>query len=222
MLNLSGLLSPIREASGYRHILKMLQSPGSSPSAFTLAWGLLKAARAPVLAALQTDWQGPILVLTNQPERARSLQEEVALWSDQSRRALAEAGSSDSTGQLNRAAVWYFPAPDALFYDRTPWDGETIRRRVTVLSALADNDFVHPPLIFTSTWAVMTPTVPRSLLRPGIRTLRVGQTVRLSRLLEELVAYAYEPVSVVEEPGTFSQRGGILDIFPSDAAQPVR
>ncbi len=222
MLKLSGLLPPIREASGYRHILKMLQRPGSSPSAFTLAWGLLKAARAPVLAALQTDWQGPILVLTTQPERARSLQEEVALWSDQSRRALAQAGSSDATGQLNRAAVWYFPAPDALFYDRTPWDGETIRRRVAVLSALAENDFVQPPLIFTSTWAVMTPTVPRSLLRPGIRTLRVGQTVRLSKLLEELVAYAYEPVSVVEEPGTFSQRGGILDIFPSDAPQPVR
>ena len=54
-------------------------------------------------------------------------------------------------------------------------------------------------------------------LRPGIRSLQVGQTIRLTELISHLVAFAYEPVSVVEEPGTFSQRGGILDIYPPNA-----
>jgi len=32
----------------------------------------------------------------------------------------------------------------------------------------------------------------------------------------------YEMVSVVEEPGSFSRRGGIVDIFPADAVEPAR
>jgi transcription-repair coupling factor (superfamily II helicase) len=207
-LNLGGLLPAIRKASSYSRILKTLQVSGRSTSAFTLTWGLLEAARPPVLAALQRDWDGPILVLTTQPERARTLQEQVRLWS--------------AVHPHPPNAAWYFPAPDALFYDRTPWDGETIRRRVTVLSALASNDHDRPPMILTSVWALMALTVPPSLLRPGIRSLRVGQTIRLSKLLDELVAFAYEPVSVVEEPGTFSRRGGILDVYPPDASLPVR
>jgi transcription-repair coupling factor (superfamily II helicase) len=230
-LNLSGLLPAIRKTSSYSHILTTLQAPRRSMSAFTLTWGLLEAARPAVLAALQRDWEGPILVLTTQPERARSIQEQVNVWSAMSRprlpagetpRPSGGAISSYPRGEVNPTTSWYFPAPDALFYDRTPWDGETIRRRVAVLSALVSQSYDRPPTIFTSVWALMTLTVPPSMLHPGIRSLKVGQTIRLSKLLDELVAYAYEPVSVVEEPGTFSQRGGILDVYPPNASQPVR
>jgi len=230
-LNLRGLLPAIRRTSSYSDILKTLRVSGRSTSAFTLTWGLLEAARPPVLAALQRDWEGPILLLTTRPERARSLQEEVSLWSAVSRPRLTNGETPHPLGAAVSPCVpggsilatpWYFPAPDALFYDRTPWDGETIRRRVAVLSALVSNNYDRPPMILTSVWALMTLTVPPSVLRPGIRVLRVGQTIRLSRLLDDLVAYAYEPVSVVEEPGTFSQRGGILDVYPPDASQPVR
>jgi len=231
VLNLSGLLPAIRKTSSYSHILTTLQAPRRSMSAFTLTWGLLEAARPAVLAALQRDWEGPILVLTTQPERARSIQEQVNVWSAMSRprlpagetpRPSGGAISSYPRGEVNPTTSWYFPAPDALFYDRTPWDGETIRRRVAVLSALVSQSYDRPPTIFTSVWALMTLTVPPSMLHPGIRSLKVGQTIRLSKLLDELVAYAYEPVSVVEEPGTFSQRGGILDVYPPNASQPVR
>ena len=204
-MNLNGLLAAIHQASSYNYILKALHSQGRGTSAFSLSWGLLEAARPPVLAAMQRDWKGPILVLAAQPERAHFLQEQVSLWA------------------ACPAASWYFPAPDALFYDRTPWDGETIQRRVVVLSALLHNNYdEQPPMIFASVWALMTLTAPPPVLHPGIRVLRVGQTIRLNELLDNLVAYAYQPVSVIEEPGTFSQRGGILDIYAPNASQPVR
>ena len=202
-MNLSGLRPAVQQAPPYTHALKKLWTPDGGASAFTLSWSLLEGARPAVLAALQQDWLGPILVLAAQPERARCLQEQTSQWATQ-------------------PSSWYFPAPDALFYDLTPWDGQTIHHRVSVLSALSSQDYTRPPMLFTSVWALMTLTVPPEVLRPGIRVLAVGETVRLTELAKDLVASAYEPVSVVEEPGTFSQRGGILDLYPPNAAQPLR
>jgi transcription-repair coupling factor (superfamily II helicase) len=212
-LDLGGLLKAIRRSDEYHHTLQRLVESGGNGTAPPLTWELLEAARPAVIAALRTDWGGPILVLLPQPERARSLHEQVILW----------AGWSQApAGEVAATPAWYFPAPDALFYDWTPWDGETIRRRITVLSALASNRRTQQPVIFASVWALMTVTVPPNTLRPGIQELGVGQTMRMSSFLEQLVAYAYEPVSVVEEPGTFSQRGGIIDVYPSNAPRPVR
>jgi len=56
----------------------------------------------------------------------------------------------------------------------------------------------------------------------GLRSLRVGQTINLKKLLENWVAVGYRPAAVVEEPGTFSRRGGIIDLFPPNERWPVR
>ncbi|HOU23149.1 MAG TPA: transcription-repair coupling factor [Anaerolineae bacterium] len=202
-MKLAGLLPLIQQSTAYKRTLNRLWTPQGGDSAFSLRWPLLDAARPAILGALQQDWVGPLLVLTAQPERAHFLQEQVSVWS-------------------TRAPSWYFPAPDALFYDRTPWDGETIHRRVSVLSALASQDYARPPILFTSVWALMTQTIPPALLASAIRTIHVGQKIRLSDLAGSLVGSAYEPVPVVEEAGTFAQRGGILDVFPPNMDQPVR
>jgi transcription-repair coupling factor (superfamily II helicase) len=202
-MKLNGLVTAVRGAQSYRGMIESLQqSRDGTPT--RIQWALLDAARPPVLAALQQDWKGTILVIAAQPERARFLQEQVTLWAPGS-------------------ALSYFPAPDALFYDLTPWDGDTIRGRVRVLSALADSgQSAVPSMIFTSSWALMTLTAPPRMLRPGVTRLSTGQSVRLQGLLNHLVACAYQPVSVVEEPGTFGRRGGILDIYPTNVDQPVR
>ena len=79
-LNLSGLLPAIQKAAPVCPALKKLWTPEGGASAFTMNWGLLEGARPAVLAALQQDWLGPVLVLAAQPERARFLQEQVGLW----------------------------------------------------------------------------------------------------------------------------------------------
>ena len=68
----------------------------------------------------------------------------------------------------------------------------------------------------------MQPTVPRREYVVGVRSLRVGQRLALTRMLASWMELGYDVTSVVEEPGTFSRRGGILDIFPADALYPVR
>jgi len=46
-------------------------------------------------------------------------------------------------------------------------------------------------------------------------SIKAGQILKLERLLEKWVAMGYEPAAIVESPGTFSRRGGIVDIYPN-------
>jgi len=55
------------------------------------------------------------------------------------------------------------------------------------------------------------------------RTVRAGEDVRLTDLTRWLLEAGYKRIETIEEPGDFSLRGGILDIFPIGAgASPVR
>ena len=53
-------------------------------------------------------------------------------------------------------------------------------------------------------------------------TLRLGEEVDLSALVEQLVALAYTRVDMVEKRGEIAVRGGILDLFPPTVDHPVR
>jgi transcription-repair coupling factor (superfamily II helicase) len=52
--------------------------------------------------------------------------------------------------------------------------------------------------------------------------LTYGATLDLTETAESLSAIGYERVPLVEVPGQFSVRGGILDVFPSTSETPVR
>ncbi|CAN5742753.1 transcription-repair coupling factor [soil metagenome] len=52
--------------------------------------------------------------------------------------------------------------------------------------------------------------------------LTVGVEVSLDDTVARLVEYGFERNYLVERPGEFSVRGGLLDVFPADAADPVR
>ncbi len=65
------------------------------------------------------------------------------------------------------------------------------------------------------------------LAQPGsykamARTIRRGDFVDLDGLAEHLVLVGYTRNEPVEQPGQFSIRGGLLDVFSPEAAHPVR
>lgn len=53
-------------------------------------------------------------------------------------------------------------------------------------------------------------------------TLKVKQEVDVIELRQNLISLGYKKVSAVVAPGEFAIRGGIIDIFPSDAINPIR
>ena len=114
--------------------------------------------------------------------------------------------------------------PEALPYERIPWASETVRERLSALSALVrwpERDEA-PPIVVASARALIRRTMPRREFSLSVRTIRTGQRLSLSQVLATWVGLGYEVVSVVQDPGTFSRRGGILDVYPADATYPVR
>ena len=201
-MKLYGLLSCLNCIPAYRRLIEDLRGSSDgldSPQPLHL----LAAARPYVTAALHQDLRRPIVLITGKVERAQQLYEELQAWAPDPK------------------AVLRFPEPDALPYERIPWSLTTIEQRLRALEQLA-NYRTTPPLVVASARALLSLTIPPEEHHAARRTLCQGQQVSLGQLLEEWVSWGYEPVSVVQEPGTFSRRGGIVDIFPPTSPKPVR
>ena len=93
-------------------------------------------------------------------------------------------------------------------------------RRLATLIALANNE--PTSAIVTTVPALLQKTPPPEAVKNRRLTLKVGDTVALDSLATRLNALGYSREDQVFYPGSFSRRGDILDIFPSDGKQPVR
>jgi len=115
--------------------------------------------------------------------------------------------------------------PDILpAWDRLPKEAdagdEISGRRLRVAKRLAGP--LPPRFVVASFQSLMQPLPTRESLASASRTIRVGDTIRVEELASWLVARGMSRVEVVEVAGEFSMRGGIVDVFAPDAAEPVR
>jgi len=198
------LLQQIRSLPVYQALLASLKSGQPQP-----ALALPRAVRLPVLAALHADMNRPVLLATDRSDHALQLQDELGFWMPEVSRHI-------------------FAEPNPLFYEEASWGTTSRRERLQALTALAVYHLPYaekPPLapvLITSARALMTRTLPRRDFLKASRQLKVGQSVPPGTLLEEWVRIGYQPVDTVLEPGQFSHRGGLLDIWPQAEPHPVR
>lgn len=201
-MQLTGLIDSLRSSTVYTSLVEQLQQ-----HSLTDGLNVIRAARPFVLGALAHDWHGPIIYITGRVDRAYNVSEQLPVWSPES--------------QVHR-----FAEPTPLFYDRAPWGENVIRSRISTLGALMPpDDFAETdthPIIVTSARAIMQRTLPVNTFRKESILLRPGDRYPIDRLLEQCVKLGYSPTSMVIEPGTFSRRGGLVDIFPMTASEPVR
>lgn len=118
--------------------------------------------------------------------------------------------------------VLFYPGTDLLFYDIEAKSHDVTKQRLSVLHELyASGGRCH---IVTSIDALLSVTLPRSIYEEACFTLRVGGEMELDVLAEKLVTLGYRREDMVEGPGQFSIRGGIVDIFlcGGEIDEPVR
>jgi transcription-repair coupling factor (superfamily II helicase) len=163
----------------------------------------MEAARPFVLAALARALARPLLVVTARADRARQLLTELQAWS----------GTPEQ--------IFYFAEPEPLLYERLPWSPETIAARLAALSAFSQDEHA-PAIVVTTVRALMPHTLRPEEFRASTRTLRRGEALSPERMLGQWVELGYESEPVVEAPGTFSRRGGIVDIWVPSEPLPVR
>jgi transcription-repair coupling factor (superfamily II helicase) len=199
------LESLVRQIKASSHdLLELIKTGQAMPSL-----GLRRSARLAFLAALYAEVNRPILLLTDRPDHALTLLDELGMWSPEDARL-------------------FFPEPNPLFYEQAAWGENTRRDRLIVLTALATYHIpgadvpTRTPIIIASARAIMARTLPRREFLKATRSIKAGQTINLDEILHTLVDHGYDAVNTVIASGQFARRGGILDVWPPAEKLPVR
>jgi transcription-repair coupling factor (superfamily II helicase) len=114
------------------------------------------------------------------------------------------------------------PAWDCLPYDRVSPNAEIMSRRIDSLARLAEPGAGAPRIVLTTVNAILQRVPPRRLFHDRVLRLGRGGRIALDRLIGFLERNGYGRSETVRESGEFAVRGGILDLFPSGAAAPLR
>ena len=172
--------------------------------------GVRGAARALVAAELiRAQAKRPVLVLTAHSRAADALAEDLRL-------ALGEPEGE--------TRVVPFPRHDTLPYERFSPQPFVVAQRMAVLFEMLEaREATREGRIAVAPMSALLARVPsRERVRAGSLVLEVGQTVPRDELIETLAAAGYARVAMVEDPGEFAVRGGIVDLFPPHTALPCR
>ncbi len=117
--------------------------------------------------------------------------------------------------------VLEFPAWDCLPYDRVSPSSATSSKRMAALAAIlsrGEGAFI----VVASVNAALQRTPPRAAIEKAALSLAPGAVMAMDQLANYLSANGYARSSTVREPGEFAVRGGLVDIFPPGAEEPVR
>jgi transcription-repair coupling factor (superfamily II helicase) len=197
-LTLQGLLALLTQRPDFRRLVQQLQD-GEGLPALT---GITEAARPFAIAALASTLKQPLLVVVADELQASQVTDTL--------KVLAERSGD----------VLYLPDRDALPYERLISDAATTQQRMNSLISLANRE--RGAIVVCSARVLTQPVIPPQELSAALYDLQPGQEVDLTLMLEHLYNLGYEPVAEVEEPGQFSHRGGIVDLFPPTLPRPIR
>jgi transcription-repair coupling factor (superfamily II helicase) len=170
--------------------------------------GLKGAANALMLREAALTLERPLLVVTPLAAEAETLASELAFFMGQS------ADTDPARANLHALPAWELrpfahlsPQPDV---------------QAAQLAALYASIRTHAPLIVTSAEALMMRTIPRRAFEDSVVRIAMADSLDLEALIEALSAMGYQRVPQTEEPGDFSVRGGIIDVFSPLYRRPVR
>ncbi len=186
------MLNPILNTGTYKE-LKGLLSEGGGPLFLS---GAVDSVKAMLSAALSASGWG-MLVLSSE-QRAKSFLRELRSLTEQS---------------------FYYPAKDLLFYQADTQGTLITRQRVEALSHLTEDE---SGILVTTIDALMDKIWDRESFQGAVLRLAPGQIHELSALSKKLTSLGYQRLPAVEAMGEYSLRGGILDIYPFTAENPIR
>lgn len=180
-----------------------LQKRASDADVSEITVHSVDAARPILLAALAL--QQPLLVVTATGHEAEELTAELEVfWGDK---------------------VAYFPSWETLPHERLSPSIDTVGRRLQVLHRLQPQDPDSPidslRIVVAATRSIIQP-LQKNLLDTDPLILQLDQEINFEDVPEALTALAYERVDLVSRRGDFAVRGGIIDIFPATADNPIR
>ena len=159
-------------------------------------WVVPSGARAFAIAGLAGRSDVPLLVITPGERDAEDLADDVGLFSED---------------------VTLLPAWETLPFEHLSPNAATMARRSRARHRLDAGG--QGTVVVSSVRAAIQRVAPSD---PTPRTLRVGTEFDVTELADALVVFGYDRTDRVESRGEFAVRGGIVDVFPAQADEPVR
>jgi transcription-repair coupling factor (superfamily II helicase) len=139
---------------------------------------------------------------------------------DEGRASQFEAASKFFAPSL---ATLRLPAWDTLPYDRISPAQAVAAQRCAALAHLGRRWPQDPPLLVIATAsAVAQRAPPRARLAQAAFAAKTGDEADMAALEAYLSNNGYARASVVRAPGEFAVRGGLIDVFPPGAPEPLR
>ncbi len=161
--------------------------------------GIGQINRSHLLAGLYRQLNRPMVILCQDDMAAKRLQEELKCFLEEN------------------AAI--LPSRELTLYDAAVVSRAWEQKRLRQLYDLAAG---RTRLQILSWEAASQRTMPRRVLLEAAFTLEVGREYPLEELVARLTASGYSRCGMVEGPGQFALRGGIIDIYSPAADRPFR
>ncbi|MGH8980916.1 MAG: transcription-repair coupling factor, partial [Acidimicrobiales bacterium] len=162
----------------------------------------------------------PLLVVTATVAEADRLAGDLSCFVAERADAAAVGGEEEVAGVLSRP-VLRLPAWETLPFERVSPDVATMGQRLAVLWQVSGKDATVPTVVVAPIRALLQRLAPwREIGAPIV--VRPGDGLDVDELLVRLTGAGYRREPQVEHRGEVAVRGGIVDVFPSTAEQPVR
>jgi len=116
--------------------------------------------------------------------------------------------------------VLFLPTSYKRHYDKESPDSTNLLSRAEVLNRIATTS--RKSIIVTYSEALAEKVATKKALSSRVIKIRRGYDYSLDTLMDELYSFGFERVDFVYEPGQFSLRGGIVDVFSFSNDNPYR
>ena len=188
------LLSILKTTSEFSALLESVYHNESAA-----VTGIGQVNRSHLIAALHKEISRPLVIICQDDIAAKRMQEELRCF----------------LGEIPPI----LPSRELTLYDASVVSRVWEQKRLRQLSDLASGK--TPIQIFTWESLSQRTMPPATLLHAAFR-LEIGKEYPIDDLLCRLTASGYTRCAMVEGPGQFAVRGGILDIYSPAADRPVR
>jgi transcription-repair coupling factor (superfamily II helicase) len=165
--------------------------------------GMNSSSGARLAAGIRQALKTPVLFIVASTKVAEQRQAEIDLFS-----------------RDTASSAVLFPGYNISPFKFMSYHNETAARRIRALYALIESR--RPPAMVTTAVALRQRLIPKSVLADFAELIIAEEEIEPDRLVAKLVAGGYSRSVVVEEPGDFCVRGGIIDIFSPLYANPLR
>ena len=171
-----------------------------------LVSGLTATARALYLPLLARAAQRPAVVLVADNKAADALY-------------LALRSACELTGSVDPERVLKLPAHDVLPFEHMSPHPEVQEQRAATLWKIATG---AASIVIAPVEAAAMKLFPAKYYIDLARVLRRGEEHDLDELTTHLSSVGYMAMDLVEMPGQYTRRGGILDVYSPESERPVR